>query len=205
MSCNICGDTGRTKENKYECQACGKKWINSDLVDTNKKINNFNINKKYSDINFDANSIYIKYKDTKEVNQNLFKTYMETLKVLSEKTKEGLYLNRTIFVQMLGEETTNWAYYTIKCIKETNLQTTLNIINVADLDSKEKMEEIMDIDVLFLQVSNFNLEESINNLCYLMDKREQMDKTTIVLSRMNYKYLRDKSNQAFYIETILDY
>lgn len=53
----------------------------------------------------------------------------------------------------------------------------------------------MDIDVLFLQVSNFNLEETINNLCYLMDKREQMDKTTIVLSRMNYKYLRDKSNQ----------
>lgn len=193
--CIYCSNTGSTKEDPQHCKHCGRDFKPVTSYDdvTPEEASGIYIPKRYRDgkNNWELNRI--KAELTRRCFGSLTKQYERFVvridEIYNQIKTDNLDFIRTQVVLCADRDYMDilyiWAYGCIQAAYKANLSTT-NVINIADFEIKnnEKEKELLKKDILFLELTNIDLSESIFKLEYICSVRNKMDRNTYIITNI---------------------
>ena len=201
-NCLLCNGTGRTKDNPYKCDECGKEYELGPLL----QVDNFGIYvpKEYRDELWDSEKsregIVKKYETKAQRNEAIkWVTILENIKKSIENKKPipgAFYVSAPN-----GMGKTRWQY-TIQTLAGSKGYQLHPITDVIDINMGMDQSDLLTADILILRVTNYRVKDAMEKLNFILPKRRDRDLTTIIMSVLPYRYLE---TQIDYVSFEMDY
>ena len=190
-TCLNCGGTGRTKENPYHCDKCGKDYI-EDKVEKEHKIDlpASYFNKEYNKETFKEHiDLYIIDNNLKIQLYNI----LDKLDDIYINIKKGNMFMNTLHLsgdKVIKELYIIWIYSMIKQINLNRFTSSkILFLNDESLEDKDFLEKINTLDIVFLNITNYKLKETVEKLDHIIAKRKLLGKATVTISAIPANYL----------------
>lgn len=206
--CPMCGGTGRSKNNPYKCDYCGKEYIGNEASDY-MTIPDIYIPIKYKSNYWEYKKIFeklntmLKNKQLTRQEYDMFIQNMITpMGSILKKVKDGTQLNKSLIIcSPKGFSKRCWIYTLMYELSNLGLSIA-PLQNIVDFPMFNN--EDMDKYLLPMVLSNFDVANSLEKLSYIIDRRELQDKPTVVISDLPYTYLNSKYNANLRLDWILE-
>lgn len=195
--CIYCGNTGRTKEDPNHCKHCGRDFkpqLSHDGV-TEAEIQGVYIPKRYRETDAQWDPELIKSNLTERCDGSLpiqYKRFITRLDEIYHQIKEDNldYINTQVVLcadRNYMDVLYIWAYSCIRASYQARL-STFNVLNVTQIETKgDKFDSLLEKDILFLELTNHDLDNSIYKMEYICSLRNRYDRNTYILTNIRDK------------------
>lgn len=186
--CLYCGDTGRTKENPWYCEHCGRKYkeLNGTSEVTMSELQGIYIPKRYRNKKFNINDIIDNIKlEYPLLNMKTIYIWLESLDTIVNKVVNKDLNHSQIIVSCISKLDYimySWVYFLLESSLRVGYSTT-HLLNLVTINPKTF--DSMYCDILFLELSEYCLKESMYKLDYICSVRNNFDLPTIIITKVD--------------------